>query len=60
VIERLNAEFAKAAEAPRVKEIYAVNAAEALIMSPAELQSALEKDTRIWAEVVKATGVKLQ
>ena len=60
VIERLNAEFAKASEAPRVKEIYATNAAEALIMSPAELQSALEKDTKIWADVVKATGVKLQ
>jgi tripartite-type tricarboxylate transporter receptor subunit TctC len=60
VIERLNAEFAKASEAPRVKEIYATNAAEALIMSPAALQSALEKDTKIWADVVKATGVKLQ
>ena len=59
VIERLNAEFAKASEAPRVKEIFAVNAAETLRMSPAALQEALERDVKLWAEVVKATGVKL-
>ena len=60
VVERLNTELAKASEAPRVREIYATNAAEALTISPAELQSALERDTKIWADVVKATGVKLQ
>ncbi len=60
VIERLNAEFAKASEAPRVKEIYATNAAETLTMTPAEVQASMERDARIWAEVVKATGVKLQ
>jgi tripartite-type tricarboxylate transporter receptor subunit TctC len=59
VIERLNAEFARASAAPRVKEIYAVNAAEALTMTPAELQAALERDVKAWAEVVKATGVTL-
>ena len=60
VIERLNAEFARAAAAPRVKEIFAVNAAEALTMTPAELQASLERDVKAWAEVVEATGVKLQ
>jgi tripartite-type tricarboxylate transporter receptor subunit TctC len=59
VIERLNAEFARAASAPKVKEIYAVNAAEALSMTPAELQASLERDVKTWAEVVSATGVKL-
>jgi len=59
VIDRLNAEFAKASDAPRVKEIYAVNAAETLRMSPDELQKALERDVKAWAEVVKATGVKI-
>lgn len=57
VIDRLNAEFARASEAPRVKEIYAANAAETLKMSPDELQKRLERDVREWAEVVKATGV---
>lgn len=60
VIERLNAEFARASAAPRVKEIFAVNAAEALRMTPAELQASLERDVKAWAEVVEATGVKLQ
>jgi len=60
VVERLNAEFARAAAAPKVKEIFAVNAAEALTMTPAELQAALERDVKSWAEVVEATGVKLQ
>lgn len=59
VVERLNAEFARASSAPRVKEIYEVNAAEALNLTPAELQAALERDVKTWAEVVHATGVKL-
>jgi len=60
VIERLNAEFAKASEAPKVKEIYATNAAETLTMTPAQVQASMERDAKVWAEVVKATGVKLQ
>jgi tripartite-type tricarboxylate transporter receptor subunit TctC len=59
VIERLNAEIAKASEVPKVKEVFALNAAETLRMSPEELQKALERDVRAWAEVVKATGVKV-
>ena len=60
VIERLNAEFAKASDSPKAKEIYAENAAETLTMSPAALQQSLERDAKTWADVVKATGVKLQ
>ncbi len=60
VIERLNAEFARAADSPKVKEIFAVNAADAMKASPAELQQSLERDVKVWAEVVKATGVPLQ
>lgn len=59
VIERLNAELAKAADSSKVKEVYAANAAEALRTSPEEVQKALERDVRIWAEVVKATGARL-
>lgn len=57
VIERLNAEFAKASETPKAKEIFETNAAEALKQSPAVMQRALEQDVKTWAEVVKATGV---
>ena len=60
VIERLKAEFARAVDSPKAKEIFAVNAAEAMKASPEALQRALEQDVRTWAEVVKATGVKLQ
>lgn len=59
VIDRLNAEFAKASDTPRVKEIFATNAAEMLRMSPDELQKALERDVKAWADVVKATGIKI-
>ena len=57
VIERLNAEFAKASETPKAKEIFETNAAEVLKQSPAVMQRALEQDVKTWAEVVKATGV---
>lgn len=57
VIDRLNAEIAKAAESPKAKEIFATNAAETLRQSPAAMQRALEQDVKTWAEVVKATGV---
>jgi tripartite-type tricarboxylate transporter receptor subunit TctC len=60
VVERLNAEFAKAVDSPKAKEIFAVNAAEAMKVSPEAMQKALEQDVKVWAEVVKATGVKLQ
>jgi tripartite-type tricarboxylate transporter receptor subunit TctC len=60
IIDRLNAEFAKASAAPRVREIFADNAAETLTTTPVELQASLERDVKIWAEVVKATGVKPQ
>ncbi|HEU0289191.1 MAG TPA: tripartite tricarboxylate transporter substrate-binding protein [Burkholderiales bacterium] len=59
-IERLNAEFAKAVDGPKAREIFAVNAAEAMKSSPEAMQRSLEQDTKTWAEVVKATGVKLQ
>jgi tripartite-type tricarboxylate transporter receptor subunit TctC len=59
IIDRLNAEFAKASETARVKEIFAENAAEALRMSPDELRKAMERDVKAWAEVVEATGVRL-
>jgi tripartite-type tricarboxylate transporter receptor subunit TctC len=58
-IERLNAEFAKAVEAPKARESFLVNAAEALKQTPEAMQSRLEADVKTWAEVVRVTGVKL-
>ena len=59
IIDRLNAEIIKTADAPKVKEVYATNAAEALRLSPSALQGALERDAKAWAEVVRATGVQM-
>jgi tripartite-type tricarboxylate transporter receptor subunit TctC len=60
IVERLNAEFAKAVDAPKSREIFAANAAEAMKLSPEAMQQMLEQDMKSWAEVVKATGVKPQ
>jgi tripartite-type tricarboxylate transporter receptor subunit TctC len=60
LVERLNAEFAKAVDSPKAKEIFAANAAEAMKMSPEAMQRFLEQEIKTWAEVVKATGVKPQ
>ncbi|HKA45795.1 MAG TPA: tripartite tricarboxylate transporter substrate-binding protein [Burkholderiales bacterium] len=60
VIDRLNAEFARAVDSPRAKEIFAANAAEAMKVAPDAMQRSLEQDVKTWAEVVKATGVKPQ
>jgi tripartite-type tricarboxylate transporter receptor subunit TctC len=60
IIDRLNAEFAKAVDAPKAKEIFLVNAAEAMKQSPDVMQRVMEQDAKTWAEVVKVTGVKLQ
>ncbi len=59
IIDRLNAEFAKAVDAPKAKEIFLINAAEAMKQTPEVMQKALEQDAKTWAEVVKVTGVKL-
>ncbi len=58
LIEWLNAEIAKAVEAPKSREIFAANAAEAMNLSPEAMQQMLEQDMKTWADVVKATGVK--
>jgi len=57
VVERLNAEFARASESPAAKDVYASNVAEAMKMSPSQVQQYMEREAKEWAEVVKATGV---
>ena len=59
IVERLHAEFAKAMEQPRVKEILATNSAEPGRMSTSEYGEYLVKEVRAWGEVVRASGVKI-
>ena len=58
VVQLLNAEFAKASNGAKAKEVFAANIAEVVTMSPAALGQRLEKDVKMWAEVVKATGTR--
>ena len=59
VVQLLNAEFAKASDSPKAKEIFATNVAEVVKMSPAALAQRMERDVKLWAEVVKATGTRV-
>src|SRR5262249_37642361 len=52
VIDRLNAEFAKAADTPKAREVFATNAAEAMKSAPDTMQRAMEQDVGTWAQVV--------
>ncbi|MBM3341627.1 MAG: tripartite tricarboxylate transporter substrate binding protein [Betaproteobacteria bacterium] len=57
VIERLNAELNRVSDSAAAKDVYAVNVAEGMRMSPAQFSQYLEREVKEWAEVVKATGV---
>ncbi len=59
VIDRLNAEFNHALDGTKVKEAFAANAADALRMTPAAFQAKFTSDMRAWAEVVAASGARI-
>jgi tripartite-type tricarboxylate transporter receptor subunit TctC len=60
IVDRLNAEIVKVLQRPDVKEAWAKQGAEPLVMTPAEFTAYLEKDIMKWAEVVKISGAKVQ
>jgi tripartite-type tricarboxylate transporter receptor subunit TctC len=59
VINRLHAETTKALAHPKTREIYANSAAEPGTMSSAELKAYVASEIKDWAEVVRATGLKI-
>jgi tripartite-type tricarboxylate transporter receptor subunit TctC len=59
VIDRLNAELGKVSDTPTAKSVYAANGAEAMKMTPTEMLRWMEREAQEWADVVKATGVKV-
>jgi tripartite-type tricarboxylate transporter receptor subunit TctC len=59
IIERLHLETIKALAQPKTREIYAASAAEPGTMTPAELQAYVAREIREWANVVRATGLKV-
>ncbi len=60
VVQRLNAEIAKALQSAEVKEKLAQQGAEPLGSSPEEYAAYIKKELARWAAVVKATGVTLE
>jgi tripartite-type tricarboxylate transporter receptor subunit TctC len=58
VIEKLNAEITKAANAPATKAEWAKQGAVAMSMRPEEFDQYLRQDIEKWAKVVKISGAK--
>jgi tripartite-type tricarboxylate transporter receptor subunit TctC len=60
IVDRLNGEINKALSRPDVKEAWAKQGAEPMIMSPSQFETYLRSDIDKWANVVKIAGIKLE
>ncbi len=58
IVERLNAEITKAANAPEMKQTWAKQGAVAMSMSPDEFGRFMRDDIEKWARVVRISGAK--
>ena len=58
IVERLNAEITKAANAPEMKEAWAKQGAVAMSMSPDEFGRFMRDDIDKWARIVRISGAK--
>jgi tripartite-type tricarboxylate transporter receptor subunit TctC len=60
IVDKLNAEISKVVNLPDVKQQWAVQGAEPMVMTPAEFDAYLRKDIEKWANVVKISGAKVE
>lgn len=60
VLERLTGEVRKAVADPRFRERMAVQGLEVIGSTPEEMLALMQSDTKKWAEVIRATGAKIQ
>jgi tripartite-type tricarboxylate transporter receptor subunit TctC len=60
IVDKLNAEIAKAVGRPNVVQMWAEQGAVPMTMTPAEFGAYLSKDIGKWAEVVKVSGAKVE
>lgn len=58
IVDRLNAEIAKAVADPKIKAAWAEQGAVPMTMTPAEFGQFLARDIEKWARVVKISGAK--
>jgi tripartite-type tricarboxylate transporter receptor subunit TctC len=60
IVDRLNAEIAKAVAKPAIREAWAKQGALPMSMTPAEFGTFLNKDIEKWRKVVEVSGAKVQ
>ena len=60
IVDKLNAEINKVLSKPDVKEAWAKQGAEPLVMTPAEFDTYLRGDIDKWAKVIQTAGIKVQ
>ncbi|OGA74436.1 MAG: ABC transporter substrate-binding protein [Betaproteobacteria bacterium RIFCSPLOWO2_12_FULL_65_14] len=60
IIDRLNAEIRAALAAPEIRARALAAGTEPLTNTPAEFAGMIREETKKWAEVIKAGGIKLQ
>jgi tripartite-type tricarboxylate transporter receptor subunit TctC len=58
VVERLNAEIGKVVASAEVKEAWAKQGANPMVMSPAEFEQYMRADIAKWAKVIAQAGIK--
>ena len=60
IVNRIDADLRRALAMPDVREALARQGMQERIGGPAELRALMEKDVVLWAEVVKAAGIKAE
>jgi tripartite-type tricarboxylate transporter receptor subunit TctC len=59
IVERLHAASMKALETPKLREVLAATMAEPSTMTPAQFGELVSREAKVWGDVVKAIGVRL-
>jgi tripartite-type tricarboxylate transporter receptor subunit TctC len=60
IVDRLHAEIAGVLQRPDLRQAWARQGAEPMVMTVAEFESFLRRDIEKWANVVKASGAKVE
>jgi tripartite-type tricarboxylate transporter receptor subunit TctC len=60
VVARLNQEIIRAADKPRLKDVFIAQGARAVTGSPAELTRRVEEEIKVWKNVIAKAGVKVE
>ena len=60
IVDWLNTEINKVINRPEIREAWAKQGAEPMVMTPAEFDAFIRRDIIKWAEVVKTSGMKVQ